>query len=129
MNKSSHKAYGRALYELTLDKRAAGLEKAIKNFVAHLAKARMLKQASAIISEFTHYAKAQEGIVEIQIQSARELPAAALNQVKKSFGEKVEATSAVDEKLLGGVIVRSQDKIFDASLATQLNNLKMKLAS
>ncbi|MEK7164954.1 MAG: F0F1 ATP synthase subunit delta, partial [Patescibacteria group bacterium] len=97
MNKSSHKAYGRALYELTLDKRAAGLEKAIKNFVAHLAKARMLKQASAIISEFTHYAKAQEGIVEIQIQSARELSAAALSQVKKVFGEKVEATSAVDE--------------------------------
>ncbi|MEK7125358.1 MAG: ATP synthase F1 subunit delta [Patescibacteria group bacterium] len=129
MNKSSHKAYGRALYELTLDKRAAGLEKAIKNFVAHLAKARMLKQASAIISEFTHYAKAQEGIVEIQIQSARELPAAALNQVKKTFGEKVEAVSVVDESLLGGVVIKTKDRILDGSLKTQLRNLQVKLSS
>ena len=67
--------------------------------------------------------------MEIEIHSARELAAATLNHVKKAFGENVEAICAMDESLLGGVVVKSQDKIFDASLRTRLNNLKMKLAS
>ncbi len=91
MKKNSIKPYARALYELTQGKRGAELEKVLNRFVAHLAKARLLKQADRIIAEFVHYAKAQEGILEIEIQSARELPAATLNHVKKAFGENVEA--------------------------------------
>lgn len=129
MKKTSPKAYARALYELTLDKRGAELEKILEQFVAHLASAQILKQADKITAEFIAYAKAQEGIVDIAITSSHELPSATLSHIKKAFGEKVEATAAIDESLLGGVVIKTKDKILDGSLRTQLNNLKMKLAS
>lgn len=129
MKKNTPQAYARALYDLTQGKTGAALEKVMQNFVAILARDGKLRKANAIIEEFIHYARAQAGIVEIEIKSARELPSATINHIKKSFGEKVEATSVVKENLLGGVVVQSADKIFDASLITQLNNLKTKLAS
>lgn len=129
MNTGTPQTYGRALYELTRGKRGAELNEIIERFVAHLSKARMLTQADRIINECIRYAKAKEGIVEIEIQSARELPAATINQVKKYFGDKVAAASTVNEALLGGIAVRTQDAIFDASLRAQLNTLEMKLAS
>ena len=128
MKKGNHKAYARALYELTQGKHGVELNKIIERFVAHLSKARMLKQADRIIDECIHYAKAQEGIVEIEIESAYELADSTLNRIKKVFGDNVEAETKHNPSLLGGVVVRSRDTIFDASLATQLNNLEMKLA-
>ncbi len=129
MNKGTPQTYARALYEITVGQRGAELNKIIERFVAHLARARLLKQSDPIINEFVHYAKAREGIVEIEIESARGLAGATINHVKKCFGDNVEATMSIEPALLGGVVVRTQDTIFDASLRTQLNNLKMKLAS
>ncbi len=129
MKKIQPKTYARVLYGLTEGKRGTELNKIIERFAAHLARARLLKQSDLIINEFARYAKTQEGIVEIEIQSARELAAATVNQVKKVFGEKVEANSVMDESLLGGVVVRAKDRILDGSLRTQLNNLKMKLST
>ncbi len=128
MNRGTPQTYARVLYEITLGERGAVLEKAIKHFVVLLARERKLRQADRIIDAFVHYAKAQEGIVEITVESAYELADATLNRIKKVFGENVEAETKRNASLLGGVVVRSRDTIFDASLRTQLNNLEMKLA-
>ena len=80
-----------------------------------------------IISEFEKYSKKQAGIIEIEIQSARKLDEKTLSGIKRVFGDNVEASESIDESLLGGVRVRTEDKILDGSLKTQLKNLRRDL--
>ena len=41
---------------------------------------------------------------------------------------RVEATFAVDDRLLGGTVVRFGSKVYDGSLATQLRSLDRAMA-
>lgn len=47
-----------------------------------------------------------------------------LNQFSKS---KMEVTKVTDEEILGGVVIRVDDTLIDASLKTQLDNLEENL--
>ena len=43
--------------------------------------------------------------------------------------EKTEIKTRVDESIIGGVVVRVDDTLIDASVRTQLNNLNNNLKS
>jgi len=126
-SKISTKQYAEALYEITKDAKGEKLHETLKQFVLLLLKNHKLKQAERIIAEFEKYAKKQAGVVEISISSARKLEHTTLNHIKKVFGTEVEAVESVDESLLGGVVIKTEDKILDGSLKTQLLSLKTKL--
>jgi len=122
--KISNKQYAEALYEVTRDLSGIDLSTVIKKFVEILVRDNKLKQAGKIIVEFEKYAKKQDGIVELEIISARKLDDIVIEQIKKAFGQKVEAVVNVDGSLIGGVKVKLEDKILDGSLKTQLRTLK-----
>lgn len=128
MKKNSAKDYAQALYLSTRGITGADFHAVLHNFVQLLARDQRLKQADAIIAEFVKYAKKQEGIEDVEISSVHKLTGETLAAVKSIFGKKVEATEKVDSGILGGVIIKSADKIFDASLKTQLLKLKQALA-
>lgn len=123
----SAQEYARVLYEVTQDLSQHALSQAILEFAKLLAKHQQLGKADRIILEFEAYAKKQMGIMEIAITSAHALDATTREAIKKIFGNKVEETAAVDTALLGGVKIQTADKIFDASLRTQLVRLKQQL--
>lgn len=125
--KISNKQFAEALFETTKGLKGEKLNEALRQFVLLLVKYHKLKQGSRIIAEFEKYAKKQAGVVEIEITSARKLSEITLDHIKKVFGEQVESIEKVDETLLGGVTVKMEDKILDASLKTQLLNLKQSL--
>ncbi len=125
--KTSNTQLAQALYEVTKGAKGEKLSKAIAEFAALLVRAHKISRADNIIKEFEKYSKKQAGIIEIEIQSVRKLDEKTLNGIKKVFGEEVEASESIDESLLGGVRVRTEDKILDGSLKTQLNQLKQSL--
>lgn len=125
--KTSNKQLAQALYEVTDGVKGDKLHKAIAEFAKLLARARKISRADNIIKEFERYSKKQAGIVEIGVESARKLDEKTLSSIKKIFGNNVETTESIDEDLLGGVKVRTEDKILDGSLKTQLNQLKQSL--
>ncbi|MEK7064876.1 MAG: ATP synthase F1 subunit delta [Patescibacteria group bacterium] len=125
--KTSNKQLAQALYEVTDGVKGEKLHKAIAEFAALLVRARKISRADNIISEFEKYSKKQAGIIEIEIQSARKLDEKTLSGIKRVFGDNVEASESIDESLLGGVRVRTEDKILDGSLKTQLKNLRRDL--
>ncbi len=127
MSKNSNREYAIALYNATKDVKGKALEGVINNFIQVLFRDQKLKKVYAIISEFELFAKKQQGIVSIDITSARELDKNTLATIKKSFGSDVEATTVVDPRLLGGIIVQEESTIFDGSLKTQLQKLKQSL--
>lgn len=121
------KDFAAALYTATIEAKGKDLHAVLAEFVQILAKHQMLKKAERIIAEYVAYAKKQEGILNIQISSARKLDAKTIEIIKDAFGKKVEAIESLDESLLGGFVVKTADKIFDASIKKQLVRLKQSL--
>ncbi len=127
--KISNKQLAEALYQVTSGLKGEKLTKTLQGFVALLMRAHKLKQSARVIGEFVKYSKKQEGIIEIEVTTARNLDDGTMSHIKKAFGSQVEEVSVVDEDILGGVKIKTEDKILDASLKTQLINLKKSLAN
>lgn len=124
MKKNSNKQYAQALHEVTAGLTEKNLEQALENFVLLLARDRKLKQAGNIIKEFIDYADKLAGIVKIEITTAEKISEELLEKIKKHFGTKVTAETKIDPSIIGGVKIFMGDKIFDASLQTQLLKFK-----
>lgn len=95
------------------------------------------KGRSAILfdtaKQFVEQYNAIKGIVTAQVTSAIALTDASkaevISLVKKEMGAKeVVVKEKVDEKLIGGFILKVGDKQFDASIASGLNKLKKEFA-
>jgi len=125
--KISNKQYAQALFEATKDLKGEKISEAIKKFVLLLARQHKLKRAEQIITEYEKRVKKENGEVEIVVKSARKLEKTLLEKIKNVFGDKVETKEEVDQSLLGGLVVKTEDKILDGSLRTQLASLRQKL--
>ena len=95
------------------------------------------KGRSAILfdtaKQFVAQYNAIKGIVTAEVTSAIALTdtsiAEVISLVKKEMGAKeVIVKEKVDEKLIGGFILKVGDKQFDASIASGLNKLKKEFA-
>lgn len=127
MKKNSARQYAVSLWLATRGLKGKDLDMAISNFASLLARERLLKKTNVIIDSFIRYAKEQDGVEDIELASAFSLNNKVIESVKKIFGDKVEIVSKVDPALIGGIIIRTRDKILDASIKTQLNKLKQSL--
>ncbi len=127
MAKLLTRQYGKILFESTKGLKGAELDGVIKNFLLFLQSKQMLGKADRIMKEYETYAKQAEGIQMIEIMSARELSESSIKQISKHFGEKVEASVTIDPTLLGGIMVKTENEIFDGSIKGQLEKLKTQL--
>lgn len=128
MAKMLPKQYAKVLYELTEGKKGSELEKAVEEFVKFLIDERALSKKEYLMKAFKEYAKIQQGIQKIVITSARELSDKMIDEIASLFGKKVEVETAIDESLIGGVVVKSGDSIIDASVKSQLEQLQRQLS-
>jgi len=128
MKKNTAKDYAIALYEITKELKGNALDRAIQEFAALLVKRRQLKQIKPITEEFVRHAKKLGGVVEVKLTTARKLDKITIAAIKQAFGDNVESEEKIDESLFGGFIAKTEDKIFDASLKTQLNKLRHNLS-
>ncbi len=82
-----------------------------------------------IAESYVELFKAHSGIVDVQLTSAIKLEDKVKDQIlakvqAKYEGKKLEVHQTVDESLIGGFIVGVDGKQMDASIASQLSNLK-----
>jgi len=87
----------------------------------------MINTVDYIIKEYEVYEKQQKGIVTLTITTAQTVSATLIKNITKEFGKDVELTTNIDESLIGGVRVQHNNTILDASIKTQLNQLKREL--
>lgn len=125
--KISNKQYAKALYEASKDAPENKSGEIARRFLAVLRDNNKLKRIDRIIEEFTAYAKKQEGILELTVESKEELPDKTVNKIRKIFEEETEVAQKINEDILGGIRIIADDTVYDYSLRTQLNKLKEKL--
>lgn len=100
-------------------------------FVELITKKRREYMLPQIAYSFDTQLKAHNGIVPITLVSAIALNEKTKNEilskVQDSIKGTLEVTEIIDETLIGGFVIRMEDKQIDASIASQLNNLKQRL--
>jgi len=107
--------------------------KTTANFLKVLLQNGRLSDISDINTRFAAVLEERSGIVSAEITSARELPAperAEFEQnLEKMTGKKVNISFAVDQNIIGGVIIRIGSMVYDGSVRTKLDNLKEQLVN
>lgn len=85
----------------------------------------------SIYEAFVELVNEAEGVVEATITSATLLDPATINEIvatfSKQLGKQVRAKNNVDSALLGGVVVRIGDRLYDGSVKGKLNRLSKSL--
>jgi F-type H+-transporting ATPase subunit delta len=91
-----------------------------------------LTQVQDIAVAYQEAAEARSGLVRADVVTAAELPEAYFQELQKTLervtGKKVSVSHRVDPSLLGGVVTRVGDQVFDGSLRHQLEGLKHELS-
>lgn len=106
-------------------------EKLTTMFIDLITRNRREYMLAQIADSFQAQLKAYKGIVPMTLISAVSLDKATKDMIFKKVNASVkgelEINEIIDESLIGGFIVRMDDKQIDASVASQLSNLKQRL--
>jgi len=126
MRKISPKQYALSLYESLAENKDQG--KIMENFLALVSYNKDWKNLSKIISSFEAIYDAKEGLIEAKVESVRDLSASLKKQIiawlKARENKEIILKESINQDLLGGFKISYQDTVVDASLKTQLQNLK-----
>lgn len=83
--------------------------------------------AQAVINQYNDI----KNIATATVMSAVALDAKNYDEIKSfissSTGKNIELQTIVDPKLIGGIVIKIGDKLFDASIAGSLNKVKQEL--
>lgn len=93
------------------------------------------KQREALISSifraYQHLRDEEEGVVEAQISVAKPIVDADSRQLQQALeamtGKQVRLNVRQDPALVGGIVIRVGDTVYDGSVAHQLENLRDQL--
>jgi F-type H+-transporting ATPase subunit delta len=108
-----------------------GASKILRNFLFVVIDHRRTGELPEILETLQGVLRERQGIAEAEVLSA-----VALNETQKkemtqslerATGKQIKAKFSLDASLLGGVLVRVGDTIYDGSLRNRLNGLRERL--
>ncbi len=110
---------------------AASVHKLVLDTLLLLTDRQRIRYLPEIAVAFAELAETRTGTVRAEVISASELPASYGDEVKKALeavtGKKVVVVRRVDPSLIGGVVTRVGDRVFDGSIRNRLAELKNEL--
>jgi F-type H+-transporting ATPase subunit delta len=108
-----------------------GASPLLRHFLQYLVDQRRLVDFAEIRAEYERLADAAAGRVHAELASAVPLGEAQVERLRRALaarsGRDVAIRVAVDPALLGGVVAKLGDLVFDGSLRTQLAQLRASL--
>ena len=101
------------------------LSKSFINIITNKKREMLLEEiAERFLLVYNQHKGIESAVVTTAIPLDNDLRAAIQGFVEKHGGGQVELTEKVDEKLIGGAVIRMGDKQLDASVLRQINDLK-----
>jgi F-type H+-transporting ATPase subunit delta len=108
-----------------------GTDPMVTNFIYLLIDRKRIDQLAGIEEAFRAAVDEINGITRGEVTSAEPLSEDALQRVTEALshisGKQVLVTTAVDTDMIGGLVARVGDMVFDGTIRTQLNQLKESL--
>jgi F-type H+-transporting ATPase subunit delta len=110
----------------------SGMEPLLRDTLLLLSDRGRLRQLPGVVAAYGELKEKRSGRVRAEVISASELPDAYFSELQKVLervtGKQVTVAKRVDPSLLGGVVTRIGDQVFDGSLSTRLSELKDELS-
>ncbi len=130
--KITPKQYAESLYQAVVGKKDSEVKDAIGNFVKVLINNNDISKADEIIKQFVRIWNREQGIVEAEVVSAKELDKKIVKLLngyiaKLSGAKDVVIKEIVNKDILGGVVIKYKDKVLDGSLRMRLGELRSKM--
>lgn len=127
--KITSQQYATALFDAISETAPHDHDKVLDNFVRILAQNGDLGKYDDIETEFRKLKLSSQGIQEAEVTVAKEaeINQTIIHQLNQVVGGKLEIKKKIDENIIGGVVVRVDDTLIDASVKNQLNNLNQDL--
>lgn len=130
--KFSPKQYAQALMGALESASPQDQELVLDNFVKVLVENNDQRLCEEIYDEICKCELQNKGIQQIEVISARpinpENERQILNKLNQIVSGKFELKKKVDESLIGGVVIRMEDQVLDASVKNNLEQLKKELS-
>lgn len=109
-----------------------GLSKPIRNLAFVLIDNGRVGLLAELTESFRSWLDERNGVERIRVTSAAPLDNGQQDAIVRRFegltGKRVQANFAIDDKLLGGTVVRVGSRVYDGSLARQLRSLSRAMA-
>jgi len=108
------------------------LHEFILNLLHLLIDKRREEYIPEIIASFGRLVDAHNNTIEAEVTSAISLDederARLGRALERAIGKRVRLRAAVDPAILGGLVVRIEDRLYDGSVRTQLDRLRREMA-
>jgi F-type H+-transporting ATPase subunit delta len=108
------------------------LHRHVANLVRELVSRQRVYLVPQVLGEFARLEREARGIADADVTVARAVSESQAQTIatdlESALGRKVEVHLHVDPSLLGGIVVRIGDQVYDASVATRLQRLRQELA-
>ena len=103
------------------------------NFMALLVEKRREGVFPAVVSSYRELRDDQLGTTAVSVRPAYELSdedqAALVQELKTLTGKQVRLETKVDASIMGGIVIRIGDTVYDGSITNQLATLRERLQS
>ncbi len=133
MTKIKARFYAAALWDLTAGKTGEDLKEATISMLKLLQKNKQLKLWPQVLEAYRKLVTEKEGVILARVksdQALNEVEAAKITDfLKKETGAKTVELLTVTEKVGPGLIVETDERRWDLTLAKQLENFKEQLVS
>ena len=126
--KISAKQYAKSLFEVVKDLDEDQAKVAVEKFTAVLVESNSVSQTNKIISYFSSFWNAEKNIIEAELISANKLDSDLVATLKEYVSKETKANEVIvseiiNKDLIGGFVLRYNDKIFDMSLKNQMREM------
>ncbi len=105
--------------------------KTTQNFLSVVAKNGRAGELPQMLEHYIALAAKARGAIKAEISSAQKLSAAQIEDLKSNLGRafkaEIEIETEVKPELIGGLIVKIGSRLFDDSIQTKLENMKLSL--
>jgi F-type H+-transporting ATPase subunit delta len=110
-----------------------GASRTLRNYLFVIVDQRRAGMLVEIEQAFSRLLDARQGITQAAVSSATELTAAERAEMSAALGKltggKVQAQFTTDSALIGGAVVRIGSTIYDGSVRTQLERMRVRMIS
>lgn len=108
-----------------------GVSRLTRNTVSLLADKGRISQLDEVLESLAELAEAKTGKVRVEVTSAKPLSDAyygrLAEKLRRATNKEVVLVKKQDPSLIGGVVTRVGDQVFDGSLSNRLSELKESL--
>ncbi|MBQ2669500.1 MAG: ATP synthase F1 subunit delta [Clostridia bacterium] len=103
------------------------------NFIKLLSEKHLVHRISECTREFERLYNAANNVTVVNVTTAKPLSDMLLNKLKEKMeaktGGKIIIKTATDPKCIGGIIIKTDDMSIDASIKSELEDMRQRIAN